>query len=65
MLNAMVTFPPGYPRRKGKGSYDYVVRVYGGPGSQTVSRRYALGYDLYLASTLEVIRIPFSFSNNH
>jgi dipeptidyl aminopeptidase/acylaminoacyl peptidase len=54
MLEAVVWYPPGYPSRRGEGHYDYVVRVYGGPGSQTVSRRYALGYDLYLASSLEV-----------
>ena len=47
--------PPGHGDTDNKNAeYDMVLRVYGGPGSQTVSRRYALGYDAYLASTLKV-----------
>jgi len=51
-LNAVVTLPPGYPK---KGKYQMILRIYGAPGSQTVDRRFVVGYDAYLTSSLQVV----------
>jgi len=48
-LNAYVLFPPGYDANSNR-KFPVLMNVYGGPGSQTVFDRFALGIGAYISS---------------
>ncbi|KAL6049444.1 Dipeptidyl peptidase 4 [Balamuthia mandrillaris] len=51
-MNAWQLLPPNFQSDK---AYPMLLKVYGGPGSQGVTKQYALGFDAYLASQGYVI----------
>jgi dipeptidyl-peptidase-4 len=51
-MNAYLLFPPDFDETS---KYPVLVNVYGGPGSQTVTKMYELGFHAYVASQLGYI----------
>jgi len=46
--------PPGYDEKKQK-VYPLLLRVYGGPGSQTVTQQWSLAFEEFISSNLSIV----------
>ncbi|KAJ2718921.1 Dpp4p [Coemansia sp. Benny D115] len=58
LMNAMVTYPPGFDSGA-RSHYGVLFRVYGGPGSQMVSRAFSLDWHSALVSQTDVPEMPW------
>lgn len=56
-LNAFMLKPADFDERK---KYPLIMRVYGGPGSQTVMKQFAMNWDAFLCANLSAIVVRFS-----
>ncbi|KAJ2592420.1 Dpp4p [Coemansia sp. RSA 1722] len=57
-MNAMATYPPGFDP-DARARYGVLLRVYGGPNSQLVSRAFSLDWHSALASQTDVPDMPW------